>query len=109
MLGNPVASDVVVMNNLVADDVTLTDCGWNIIVNNMDVMSVVSNGCSVASNSWVISDSTFGHSSSSAASDAFYARYSDVTIGESSFTTISNQTLIAKADTNSDIRLIAVI
>jgi FlaG/FlaF family flagellin (archaellin) len=108
MSGNPAASDAVVMNNLVADDVTLTDCGWNIIANNMDVMSVVSNGCSVASNSWVISDSTFGHSSSSAASDAFYARYSDVTIGESSFTTTSNQTLIAKADTNSDIRLIAV-
>jgi hypothetical protein len=106
--GNPAAADSVVMNNLDAEDVTLTDCGWTMEVSNMDVYSVVSNGCSAASNTWIISDSTISHSSSSSASEAFYARYSDVTIGESAFTTASSSTMIAKADTNSDIRLIDV-
>ncbi len=109
MSGNPQAADSVVMNNLVASDVSLTDCGWTIEASNMAVSSVVSNGCSAASNTWVISDSTISHTSSSSAADAFYARYSDVTIGETAITTASGSTtFIAKADTNSDIRLIDV-
>ena len=107
--GNPITSTTVNINNLVATDVAIGGCGWNVIADNMAATSFGSNGCSAAANSVVIADSTITHTSTTVS--AFYARYSDVTVGESAVTSTTAGTTgiyLALADTNSDIRLVAV-
>ncbi len=107
--GNPVNSDVINMNNLDAGDVIVSGCGWNVIADSMSADRLSSNGCSAAANTIVVSGSTLSHSSTS--ESAIYARYSDVTMGESAVTSSTAGTgsvYLAQADTNSDIRLVAV-
>ena len=107
--GNPVNSDVINMNNVDAGDVSISGCGWNVIADTMSADRLSSNGCSAASNTIVVADSTISHSSTS--ESAFYARYSDITVGESAVTSSTAGTgsvYLAQADTNSDIHLVAV-
>tara|TARA_B110000444_G_scaffold261492_1_gene314159 strand:- start:19257 stop:32756 length:13500 start_codon:yes stop_codon:yes gene_type:complete len=107
--GDPASSDVVNMNNVDADVVSISGCGWNVIADGMTADRLSSNGCSAAANTVVMSDSTLSHSS--ATESAIYARYSDVTVGESAVTSTTagnGVAYLALADTNSDIRLIAV-
>ena len=107
--GNPISSATVNINNLVATDVAIGGCGWNVIADNMVATSFSSNGCSAAANTVVIADSTITHTSTTVS--AFYARYSDVTVGESAVNSTTAGTTgiyLALADTNSDIRLVAV-
>jgi FlaG/FlaF family flagellin (archaellin) len=109
VFGNPVNSDVINMNNLDADEVTISGCGWNVISDSITAESLTSNGCSAAANTIVVSGSTLSHSSTS--ESAIYARYSDITMGESAVTSSTAGTgsvYLAQADTNSDIRLIDV-
>jgi hypothetical protein len=107
--GNPVNSDVINMDNLDAGDVTISGCGWNVIADSMSADRLSSNGCSAAANTIVVAGSTLSHSSTS--ESAIYARYSDITMGESAVTSSTAGTgsvYLAQADTNSDIRLIDV-
>ncbi len=109
IIGNPVNSDAISMNSLDADDVTISGCGWNVISDSMTADRLSSNGCSAAANTIVVSSSTLTHSSTT--ESAIYARYSDVTMGESAVTSTTAGTgsvYLAQADTNSDVRLVAV-
>ena len=109
IIGNPVNSVAISMNNLDADDVTISGCGWNVISDSMTADRLSSNGCSAAANTIIVSSSTLTHSSTT--ESAIYARYSDVTMGESAVTSTTAGTgsvYLAQADTNSDVRLIAV-
>ena len=108
--GDPTNSDTMIINNLDAEDVEVTGCsGWSLILNSMTAERFSSNGCSAAKNTVTIADSTIAHTST--IDSAIYARYSDVTVGETAMTSStagSNSIYIAQADTNSNIRLIAV-
>ena len=108
--GDPATSTVVEMDNLDAGDVTISGCGWNVIATSMTAERLSSNGCSAAANTLVVSDSTLTHTSTT--ESVIYARYSDVTLGESAVTSTTVGTTtgiyLAQADTNSDIRLVAV-
>ena len=109
--GNPIAgnSDIIFMNNLVADEVRVVGCGWKVTADNMAASLLVSNGCSAARNIVLISGSTITHTSPSLS--AVYARHSDVTLGESAVTstTADNSSVyLASVSLNSNIRLIAV-
>ena len=106
--GTPATSTVLNINNLDADVVTLSGCGWNVIADNMAAERLSSNGCSAAQNTIVVSDSTITHTDST--HSAFFARYTDLTIGETAVTstTAGSGTYLAETSTNSDIRLIEV-
>ena len=107
--GNPVNSDVINMNNVDADDVIISGCGWNVIADSMSADRLSSNGCSAAANTIIVAGSTLSHSSTT--ESAIYARYSDITMGESAVTSTTAGTgsvYLAQADTNSDIRLVAI-
>jgi FlaG/FlaF family flagellin (archaellin) len=106
--GTPATSTVLNINNLDAEVVTLSGCGWNVIADSMDAERLSSNGCSAAQNTIVVSDSTITHTDST--HSAFFARYTDLTIGETAVTstTAGSGTYLAETSTNSDIRLIEV-
>jgi len=107
--GDPATSAVVDMENLDAGDVTISGCGWNVIASSMTAERLSSNGCSAAANTLVVYDSTLTHTSTT--DSVIYARYSDITLGESAVTSTTaglNNIYLAQADTNSDIRLVAV-
>ena len=107
--GNPATSAVVNINNLVAGNVVISGCGWNVIADAMTAERLSSNGCSAAGNTLTVSGSTITHTSTT--ESALYARYSDITLGESAVTSTTagnNSIYLAQANTNSDIRLIAV-
>ena len=108
--GDTTNSDMVIINNLDVAHFEVTGCsGWNVEMNSMTAERVTTNGCSAAKNSVLIADSTIAHTS--ALDSAVYARYSDVTIGETTMTSTTAGTgsiYLAQADTNSNIRLIEV-
>ena len=104
--GTPVNAGVTVLiNNLDANDVEIGGCGWKVITDGMSATSLSSNGCSAAGNTIIVSDSTITHDSSS---NVIFARYSDITVGETAITTTLASGYLAQTDTNSNIRLIAV-
>ena len=108
MTGNAITSDLVPMNLVDADAVTVSGCGWNIAITGGDMDGLSSNGCSVAANSVTIYESEFTHSNT--VDPMVYARYSDVTIGEIDVTTSGTGLAdYAYADTNSDVVLIEVL
>ena len=108
--GDTTNSDTVVIDDLDVGHFEVTGCsGWNLMVTSMTAERFTSNGCSAAKNTVTIADSTIAHTS--ALDSAVYARYSDVTIGETTMTSTTagaNSIYIAQADTNSNVRLIAV-
>ena len=110
MAGDTTNSDTVVIDDLDVGHFEVTGCsGWNLLVTSMTAERFTSNGCSAAKNTVTIADSTIAHTS--ALDSAVYARYSDVTIGETTMTSTTagaNSIYLAQADTNSNVRLIAV-
>jgi len=108
MTGNAITSDLVNMNLMDADAVTVSGCGWNIAITGGEMDGLSSNGCSVAANSVTIHESEFTHSNT--VDPMVYARYSDVTIGETDVTTSGTGLAdYAYADTNSDVVLVEVL
>jgi len=103
--GAPTTGATVNVNNLDATDVVISGCGWNVIADSMTATSLSSNGCSAATNTIVVSGSTITHTSTS---DVIFARYSDITVGETTITTTASSGYLAQTDTNSNIRLVAV-
>ncbi|MDA8837883.1 hypothetical protein N9N26_01305, partial [Candidatus Poseidoniales archaeon] len=108
MTGNAITSDLVLLNQMDADAVVVNGCGWNVMIIGGEMDGLSSNGCSVAANTVTVQYSDFTHSN--IVDPMVYARYSDVTIGETDVA-ISGTGLAdyAYADTNSNVRLIEVL
>ena len=108
MTGNAITSDLVPMNLMEATTVTISGCGWNVHMIGATIDGMSSNGCSVAANTVIVEESDFSHSNT--VDPMVYARYSDVTIGQTDVTTSGTGLAdFAYADTNSDVRLIHVL
>ena len=108
MTGNAITSTLVPMNNMVATDISVSGCGWNIHMNTVTATGVSSNGCSIAANTMTIENGDITHANT--VDPMVYARYSDVTIGQTDVTTSGTGLAdFAYADTNSDVRLIHVL
>ena len=108
MTGNAITSTMVSMNNMDATSVVVSGCGWNIHMNTLTATGVSSNGCSIAGNTVTIENADIAHSDT--VNPMIYARYSDVTVGQSAVTTSGTGLAdFAYADTNSDVRLIHVL
>jgi len=109
--GDPILgySGAINMVNLNAKAVSILGCGWNVVAVSMTAERLSSNGCSISTNTVVVSNSMITHDST--VESMIYARYSDITLAESTVSSVTadNTSIFhAKADTNSNIRLIAV-
>jgi len=114
--GYPADSSGVNIDTLDAGNILVDGCGWTVIATSVTATSLKSEGCSAASNKVVVASSTLTQDAAVGSSgNVLTARFSDITVGETAvvMTTttgdpITSSRLLAQADTNSDIRLIAV-